>query len=272
MFRITSRHNPRLKYLKQFHQRKHREREGRFLVEGVRVVEEALAADFEVEVIVFTAEALRDPRTAALVTAASGRGIAVWEVEPALLQELTATETPQGVVALVYKSGTTVDEVLATRTGVPLVLVVDGIQDPGNLGTIIRTADACAVTGVALLRDSVDLYHPRVVRATAGSVFHLPIAEQVDPAELVTGLKRRGFQVLAGDPNGDRSLYDCDFAGPTAVAVGHETRGVGPELRDAVDNLVFIPMPGRAESLNVGVATALLVYEAVRQRAKSSLC
>ncbi|MDP3045372.1 MAG: RNA methyltransferase, partial [Bacillota bacterium] len=117
-----------------------------------------------------------------------------------------------------------------------------------------------------------DLYHPRVVRSTAGSIFHLPIAEQVDPSELVGGLKEHGFQILAGDPKGERSLYDCDLTKSTAVAVGHETRGVGSELKTVVDTMVCIPMPGRAESLNVSVATALLIYEAVRQRAKSSLC
>ncbi|MBU4532041.1 MAG: RNA methyltransferase [Eubacteriales bacterium] len=272
MFKITSRHNPKVKYLRQFQHRKHRDREGKFLVEGVRVVEEALTAGFAVEVLVFTPEALGEPRTAALATQALDRGVSLWSVEKALMLELAGTETPQGVLALVHKAAIGLDEVLADRGGVPLVLVVDGIQDPGNLGTIIRTADACAVTGVVLLKDTVDLYHPRVVRSTAGSIFHLPIAEQVDPSELVGGLKEHGFQILAGDPKGERSLYDCDLTKSTAVAVGHETRGVGSELKTVVDTMVCIPMPGRAESLNVSVATALLIYEAVRQRAKSSLC
>lgn len=268
MLRITSRHNPKLKYLKTFHHRKHRDREGKYLIEGVRVVEEALGARVTLETVLVTPESLADPRTAVLAERAAGQGIAVWEVDGAALQDLALTETPQGVVALAHKEAPDLQAVLgADGGGARLIVVVDGIQDPGNLGTIVRTADACAARGMVLLKGTVDLYHPKVVRATAGSLFHLDIVDQVGAPDLIAGLKRHGYKLFAGDPRGDLSLFDCDFSGPTALAVGHETRGTCAAIRKAVDNMVYIPMPGRAESLNVGVAAALLMYEAVRRQA-----
>ncbi len=266
MLRITSRHNPRLKYLKMFHHRKHRDREGKYLIEGIRVVEEAVDSGVPLETIVVTPDSLADPRTASLVERAASPATGLWVVDPAVLQDLALTETPQGVLALARKDVPDLDEVLGAD-GVRLVVVVDGIQDPGNLGTIVRTADACAVNAAVLLKGTVDLYHPKVVRAAAGSLFHLDIVDQVGAADLIARLRRFGFRIIAGDPKGDLSLFDCDFSLPTAVVVGHETRGTCPVIRSAVDHMVYIPMPGRAESLNVGVAAALLMYEAVRRRA-----
>lgn len=266
MFRIASRRNPRLRYLKTFHHRKHRDREGKFLIEGVRVVEEALRAGTRLEIIVVTPGAVSDAATASLIARAATRGINVWQVDPALMRDLAFTETPQGVLALVCKRAPTLEKVLGVP-GARRIVVVDGVQDPGNLGTIVRTADACAMHGVILLKGTVDLYHPKVVRATAGSLFHLDAVAEVDAAELTAGLKRHGFRLFAGDPGGDRSLFDCDFGLRTALAVGHETRGISAPLRRAAHCLVYVPMPGHAESLNVGVAAALLMYEAVRREA-----
>lgn len=271
MLKITSRHNPKLKYLKTFHHRKHRDREGMYLIEGVRVVEAALRAGVRMEALVVTPAAAADPEIAGLVARALARGGAVWEVDPAALRELALTETPQGVLALVRKQAPAPDKLLGAP-GLRRIVVVDGIQDPGNLGTIVRTADACAMHGVVLLRGTVDLYHPKVVRAAAGSLFHLAVADQMEPAGLVAGLKAHGFRLFAGDSRGNRSLFDCDFGPRTALAVGHETRGTCHAIRQAADGMVFIPMPGRAESLNVGVAAALLMYEAVRRQAPKDSC
>ncbi len=268
--KITSRSNERIKSLKRYYRKRHRDREGRFLAEGVKVIEEALDAGWKVKVLLFTAELTAHPRGAALLEAARAAGAEIWETVDHVLRDLADTTTPQGVVALIAKPRYDLDLLLQGR-GTPLVIVLDGIQDPGNLGTIIRTADACGLLGVITLEGTVDLFHPKVVRASAGALFHLPVFGDVAADHAVQFLAGAGFQIFVADPQGDYSLYECVFDRPTALFVGNESRGCTDFLHQVADRVVFIPMPGQAESLNVGVAASLFIYEAVRQRLKCSL-
>lgn len=234
------------------------------------MVEEALEAGWPIITLLYATELTGHPRGAVILEAARASGAELLETADYVLSDLADTKTPQGLVALIAKPWYELDLLLRGR-GIPLVLVLDGIQDPGNLGTIIRTADACGLLGVITLEGTVDLFHPKVVRASAGALFHLPTFGDVSAARAVEFLAGTGFQTFMADPDGSQSLYECDFTRPTALFVGNESRGCGELLREAADRVVFIPMPGQAESLNVGVAASLFVYEAVRQRLKSSL-
>ncbi len=256
--------------MKRFYRKKYRDQEGRFLTEGIKVIEEALEAGWKVEMLLYTSELTGHPRGAALLETARSAGTEVWETTAHVLAAVADTKTPQGVVALIVKFRYDLDLLLQGRS-TPLVIVLDGIQDPGNLGTIIRTAAACGLLGVITLEGTVDLFHPKVVRASAGALFHLPTFGDIPAPTAVRFLTEAGFQTFVADPVGDYAVYDCDFSRPTALFMGNENRGCTAFLRRMADRVVFIPMPGQAESLNVGVAASLFIYEAVRQRLKSSL-
>lgn len=267
---ITSRHNEHIKFLKRFNRKKCRDQEGCFLAEGVKVIEEALHAGWEVRALLYTSELVRYSRGVALLDTARASGAELRETVEHVLADVADTKTPQGVVALITKPRYELS-LLSSGRGTPLVVVLDGIQDPGNLGTIIRTADACGLLGVIALEDTVDLFHPKVVRASAGALFRLPVFSELTAPAVVKFLVEAGFQAFVAAPDGNHSLYECDFSRPTALFMGNETWGCREFLREAADRVVFIPMPGQAESLNVGVAASLFIYEAVRQRLKSSL-
>lgn len=270
MIRITSRQNPRVKYLRRLHRRSFREEAGRFLVEGVKFVAEALEAEWPVDVVVYTERLVRDERGARLLSAAQSRGIPLWETTEAVFKDIATTPSPQGVMAVAAVRTFAPEDVLARPD--PLVVIVDGLQDPGNLGTIIRTADAAGATGVFLLPGTVDACHPRTVRASAGSIFHLPVVRAPDGDALLSFLRRRGVTVFATDVRGESSLYDCDLTGSVAVILGGEAAGTRPVFLAGADFRVRIPMPGRAESLNAAMAGAIFLFERVRQRLKTSLC
>ncbi|MDI6710629.1 MAG: RNA methyltransferase [Thermoanaerobacterales bacterium] len=267
---ITSRQNERIKWLRRFQQRRHRDAEGRFLVEGPHLVEEALDAGWAVDLVVHSPETAGRERAAAVLERARRHGVELLAVAGHVLPLLAATVTPQGLVALVRKPpARSLPDVLPEHLQRPLVAVLDGLQDPGNLGTVIRTADAAGVDAVLLTGGTVDLYAPKTVRAAAGSLFHVRVGEPAGPGECAAFLKTRGLSILAADPRDGTPVFDCDLTGPVALVIGNEGAGVGPVLRKAADGLVRVPMLGRAESLNAAVAASLIIYEAVRQRLKA---
>ncbi|MBC7107151.1 MAG: RNA methyltransferase [Firmicutes bacterium] len=257
----------RVRYWRRLTGRPFRTREGRFLIEGVRNVEEAMATGWAVEEVLCTREAYGRPRVRALVAAAEEMGIPVWEVGRPLLEEITTTVAPQGVAALVRQPVWAWEDVLGAA-GVPLVVVVDGVQDPGNLGTILRTAAAAGASGAVLLPGTVDPFNPKAVRASAGGIFKIPVVRASDLAVLGE-LVRAGVRLLMADVAARTELYGVDLTGPVAVAVGGEARRPGEGIRALCHTAVRIPMPGGMESLNVGVACAVVLYEAVRQRLRS---
>ena len=262
---MAGKHNPRVKYLRRLGSRRFREREGAFLVEGVRFVEEALASGWLVEMLAYRPGIAESGRGRALLEKAASRGVELLEVEEGLFRELAGTETPQGVLAAVQQRGAGLEDM--RRDGGPALLVlVDGVRDLGNLGTIVRSADAAGAGGVILLKGTADIYNPKALRATMGSIFHLPVAGGVSPEEALNCLEHWGVKAVAGDPRGERLVYECDLTVPCALVVGNEAGGVSAGVMKRVAGRVRIPMPGRAESLNVAISTVILLYEAVRQR------
>lgn len=235
---------------------------GRWLVEGVRPLEEALRHGAAVETLFVTAKAKEEDRVAALVAAAEGIGAVACEVPEELLVEVSDAQTPQGVVGIVLAPTRSIK--LQAHSN-PWLLVVDRVQDPGNLGTLCRTALAAGVTGMVLLPGTVDPGNPKAIRASAGAMFGLPIA-QLTIGEWLAQAKQAGIRIVTADLGGHNSIYDIDWTGPIALVVGNEAAGPSKELLNASDEVARIPMPGPAESLNVSVAAAVCLYEGVRQR------
>ncbi|MFZ5898770.1 MAG: TrmH family RNA methyltransferase [Bacillota bacterium] len=266
--KITSRHNERIKAMIRLHSRKYRDLEGRFIVEGVRMTGEALSSDWPVECVVYASSRGEFGTVRALLQRASAAGIEILEAENRVFSAISQTEAPQGILAVVRKRPAPP----VIPKGATLVVVLDGVQDPGNLGTVLRSAAAAGADAVISTLGSADLYNAKCLRSAAGAIFHVPAIEGLKPEECVSLLKNAGLRILVTDPRGGNVLYDCDMTVPLALVVGNEGAGVGPSLRSAADSMVHIPMPGRIESLNAAVAASLVIFEAVRQRAKTSLC
>jgi TrmH family RNA methyltransferase len=265
---ITSAQNPRFKVLRSLRLRKVRRREGRFLIEGIRIVEEALTSGAPLETLVYAPELLVSDRAKALLE----------RVEPArrlalsgdLFRTLSHRDDPQGIAAAVRIQ----DHSLADIPLVDdlLVIVAYQLRDPGNLGTIIRTADAAGATGVVVVEPSVDLHDPQAVRATMGSLFALPIVRLADETALPRWygeIRAAGLplHIVASSARGSRVHYEANYRHPLVLLVGSERLGLPQPVRENADILVRLPMAGRATSLNVAAATAALVYEVIRQRA-----
>jgi TrmH family RNA methyltransferase len=259
---ITSPHNKRVTAAARLKKRALREKDRRFLVEGVQAVAEAFSSGADVREVFATLES--EERLEPVISLAKQAGAPVHTVSPEVMGHLTSTVTPQGVVAV------------AGFVDVPLTAVVDGsggivpvlveVRDPGNAGTILRSADAAGSDAVVFTRSSVDVYNPKTVRATAGSLFHVPVVRDVELAEAVDRLRERGFAVLAATASGDEVVQDVDLSGPTAVLFGNEARGLTPEALGLADRSVRVPIQGRAESLNLAAAATLVLFEAARQR------
>lgn len=232
------------------------------VVEGVRLVEEALAAGLAAEVLLYDPHARRrDTRLDALVARAAASGIRCVEASPHVIAAISQVESPQGILASVALPAAALEPVLGAAD--LLLVVADRIQDPGNLGTIVRVADAVGASAVAVTRGGADPHNPKAVRASMGSLFHLPVVEAEGPA-LAAELRRRGIRILVADQRGTLAYTAASYAAPLAIVLGSEAAGTDPLWRQAAEATVRIPLVGRAESLNVAIAAALLLYEARR--------
>jgi TrmH family RNA methyltransferase len=258
---LTSPRSPRVTAARKLAKRSSRTKERRFVAEGPQAVREAI--DHLVEVYV-TPEAAE--RHADIVTAAARAGARVLTATEQVVAEVCDTVTPQGIAAICRFLDRPFDELLAARP--KLVAVLAAVRDPGNAGTVLRCADAAGADAVVLTGASVDVYNPKAVRASAGSLFHLPVAVGVDVAEAVAGLRAAGVRVLAADGAGehdlDTELDHGGLTGPTAWVFGNEAWGLPESTRALADAVVRVPIHGRAESLNLATAAAVCLYASAR--------
>lgn len=184
-------------------------------------------------------------------------------VTDAIMDKISDTKSPQGILTVLSRPQITLDDVLQ---GIPLLMVIENLQDPGNLGTILRMGEAAGVTGVIISKDSVDVFNPKVVRATMGSIYRMPFVVVDDIKTTVNTFKEKGITVYAAHLYGSEIYTDYDYKKPTAFLIGNEGNGLTDELTELADKRLFIPMEGKVESLNAGIAASILAYEAHRQR------
>ncbi|WP_252441487.1 TrmH family RNA methyltransferase [Pseudonocardia humida] len=236
-----------------------RDRAGRFLVEGAQAVREALDGARVRELLLTDAAAERHPE---LVEAAAAAGARISAVTERAAESLSDTVTPQGLVAVCDLLDVPVAEALGERAR--LVAVCAGIADPGNAGAVIRVADAAGADAVLLAGDTVDPHNPKAVRASTGSVFHLPLARERDTAAVLDACRSAGLALLVADGHGELDLHDARaaavLAGPVAWVFGGEAHGVPDDVAAAADHRVRVPIYGRAESLNLATAAAVCLY------------
>jgi TrmH family RNA methyltransferase len=261
--RITSAANPRIKEAVRLRERRHAGGENLFIIEGLRIIETALEAGVYIREVFFTNhfESRREGRS--ILKTLERKGANIFETTEHLLNKITETETPQGIAAVVSHEISSLDSFPARKN--PLYAVSDGIQEPGNLGTIIRTADAAGVDAVILLGGTCDVFIPKVIRATAGSIFHVPIAH-AKAETFVRWLRDMKIKLAATSADADKSVFNTGLDGPVAFAFGNEAHGVSEMIRKSADICLKVPIYGNAESLNVATSAAVCLYEAARQR------
>lgn len=263
---ITSINNPLVKKIQSLQKKKYRDELGLFLVEGVRLVEEAVYSDWDMEYCLYTEAAGQTERTQAILATLSSKNCTVVQVTDSILAKICETEQPQGVAGVLRKRSCRLDGISSANAN-QLIAVLDEVQDPGNVGTVIRTADAAGCTAVILTKGCADIYAGKTVRSTMGSLFHLPVVEDVTTSELSEYAAKHGMNLWVTALDASGIYYQKDLRSPAAIVFGNEGRGVSSELLEYASGRLYIPIHGQAESLNVAVAAAVVLYEAVRQRA-----
>lgn len=259
---IRSRANPSYR---RFLERKRRARgEGLMLIEGPKLLAEALQAGVRISQAAFSETAARGAAARGLAEALGARRVPLLVLADRLLESLAEVETTQGVVALAEPPGAAEDELFR---GTPLLLVACGIQNPGNLGGLLRTAEAAGASGAILAARSADPYSWKSLRGSMGSAFRLPLLRGVSDERLLPLLAERGLRTLAADARAERRYWEADLQGPLALLIGSEARGLPEPLLRGADERLAIPLAAPVESLNAAVAAGVLLFEAARQRA-----
>lgn len=275
---ITSTSNPQVKQL-QLLQKKAKERELQdvFVVEGIKMYREA-PKDRLIHTYVSESFLRKNPSVFEGVDPLT-------ELSDRAFESVSDTKTPQGVLCLVRRRRYALNDLLEGRSpdtisenisetadnqrnaaGAPLIMILENLQDPGNLGTILRTAEGAGVTGIMLSRDCVDIYNPKVIRSTMGSVYRVPFCYSQDWQGDLDRLKRRGVRLYAAHLKGEKFYDEISYRGSSAFLIGNESRGLTQETAELADAYIRIPMCGQVESLNAAVSASVLMYEANRQR------
>lgn len=255
---ISSTKNPKVAAAVRLHKRALREQDRRFLVEGAQGVREALDERPAALEALFADDALHE-----LVVRAREQGVDVVEAATPVLRRITSTVTPQGLVGV----APFVDIPLAAMPPGGCVAVLHEVRDPGNAGTILRSADAAGATGVVFTSSSVDVYNAKTIRASAGSIFHLPVTREVITEDVIDALRATGHRIVAMDAHGSEPLYATDMGAPTAFVFGNEAHGLPQEIVRLADATVRVPHTGRAESLNLAAAATVCLFEWSRRHA-----
>jgi TrmH family RNA methyltransferase len=254
---IESKENNLFKYTKKLKERKNRNKSSKYIIEGFRLVEEAFKAKVNIDYLIITEDALG--KLEQYLSAYISDCIKIYKISDNLFRELIFTENPQGILAVINMN------VRPLKVDGSFYLLCDKLQDPGNLGTIIRTSHAAGVQGIILTKGTVDIYNEKTIRSTMGSIFYIPIHYDDDDLSLVKSLKEEGFKLVVTSLDTDKNFYDVDLKGKVLLTVGNEGNGVSNEVLGMADTRVKIPMPGNAESLNVAIAASVIMYEKVRQ-------
>ncbi|PSO51106.1 MAG: rRNA methyltransferase [Cyanobacteria bacterium SW_9_44_58] len=258
---LTSIKNPLIKNIRKLHYSKHRKAQRLFLLEGTNLVEAAFQVNYPLEAVCYTSHwQNKHPDLSEKIQQWAQR---TEVVSPEIIHAISTTKTPDGVIAIAPHFSWQFPDPSTIQLG----LILEQLQDPGNMGTIIRTAAAAFVEGIWASEDSVEFDHPKVLRASVGAWFRLPMATTSDLSSLV---QQFPGQVVATVPTAEKTYWEVDFQKPTLILMGNEGAGLSPELANLADEQVTIPVATGVESLNVAIATSLILYEAKRQIAMNN--
>ncbi len=253
---ITSNENSVFKLMKSLKQKKYRQANGLFLLEGTRLIEEAMLHGVVIEHLVVSKDIDLIPT--------NYEGYNILRFPNKMFKDISDTVASQGIIAVARQIRQPLEDI---RIGPkPLLIVLNGIQDPGNLGAIIRTSAAANATAVLLTNGCVDLYNPKVIRATMGALFQIPIINELDDMEIINWLKYNEVTIFIADLETNEFYYSVNLNEPIAIIIGNENKGPSHKWKEASNKKIKIPILGSTESLNASIAASIIIYEAVRQR------
>ena len=247
---ITSKDNEIIKNIKKLKEKKYRL--DSYIVEGIKMVKEAISENQEIALIAIREDFKIDFDT---------KKIKIVTISNKIFNDISDVKTPQGILAVIKKNQNNQIE-----TNSDYILALDSLQDPGNMGTIIRTADSANINQIIINKTTVDPYSPKVIRSTMGAIYRTNIIEVEDLKATLKEMKLKGFQIITTDLKATQSIYDINYNNKTVVVIGNEANGVSQEILQTADKKVIIPMLGKTESLNASIAASIMIYEYVRQK------
>lgn len=261
---INSESNPVIKHTKSLKLKKQRIKNRQYLIEGIRIVDQCLSNKGPIEYIIYSENLHNVQGGTQLLNKVSQNNYNIYEVPNQLFNKIAITESPQGILAVVNMETHTLEGLNVNKDSLFFV-ILDRIQDPGNMGTIIRTCESARVDAVIVTRGCVDIYSDKTIRATMGAMFHLPIIE-CDNNQWVSYLKQNNVKLIGADLGTEKTYVDINYNENIGIIIGNEANGISKELLSQADEVVKIPILGKIESLNAGVAASILIYKAVEEK------
>lgn len=256
---ITSKENNTIKDIKKLKDKKYRNETGRFIIEGFRFVEEGLKSSFTIDKIIVK-ESVVEKFKDKFQDYIDNNEDKIYVTSDSIFKTIAATENSQGVLAAVKIN----NELHTAKEGI--YILIDKVQDPGNLGTIIRTAHSAGCAGIIMTKGTVDLYNEKTLRSTMGSIFNIALIQDNENLEFTKELLNKNYNLICSSLQTDKNFYEVDLVSNSMIAVGNEGNGISDEVMELATQKVKIPMLGSTESLNVAIAASIMIYEGVRQR------
>lgn len=255
---ISSKDNEMIKQIRKLKEKKYRDISNQYIVEGIKIIQEAIAEQANIKLIVICEECINDGTIDKSLLYEIAKYECIYVTEK-VFSNLTDVKAPQGILAVIEK-GNKQNEIDYTQE---IIIALDGIQDPGNLGTILRTVDSANLKQIILSKDSADPYNPKVVRSTMGAIFRVNIIQTQDLEKMLKEIQKNKFEIIVTALDTENSIYDIQYKNKVIV-IGNEANGVSAEIQKLANKKVKIPMLGKTESLNASVATSIMIYEYVR--------
>lgn len=257
---ITSKDNEIIKHIKKLAEKKYRDQHNCYIIEGIKLVEEAIQEEALIEKIIICEESVKASEISKNLMYEIARYDCIYVTEK-IFKTLTQVMTPQGIMAIIKKN----KEKPRVKYDEDIIVALDDIQDPGNLGTILRTVDSVGLKQLIVSKGTADVYNPKVVRSSMGAIFRVEVIEVENLKDTIEAIRRNNYNLVVTSLQTENSVYDIRY-NKKVIVIGNEANGVSKEIQDMADNKVKIPMLGKTESLNASVATGIILYEYVRQK------
>lgn len=257
---ITSKDNEIIKNIKKLKEKKYRDIEGKYIIEGIKLIEEAIKESVNIDKIVICEDCINNDSIESKLMYEIAKNDCIY-VSQKVFENITEVSTPQGILAIINKK----DNSNSIDFSEDIIVVLDDLQDPGNLGTILRTLDSIGLHQIIITKNTTDAYNSKVVRSTMGAIFRINIIQTNDLPKIINEMKKHKFKIMATSLQGNKSIYDIDY-NKKVIIIGNESKGVSEVAFKEADEQIKIPMLGKAESLNASVATSIVLYEYVRQK------
>lgn len=254
---ISSKENEIIKHIKKLSEKKYRDENNQYIIEGIKIIEEAIQENAQIEEIILCEESVKQIPSDLISKIAKYKCIYVSEK---IYKTLTQVVNPQGIIAIIKKGQKT-----EIKYNEDIIVVLDDVQDPGNIGTILRTVDSIGLRQIIVSKGTADVYNPKVVRSTMGAIFRLNVIEVGNIKEAIEEMKQNKYKLVVTSLQTENEIYDINYD-KKIIVMGNEANGVSKEIQNMADEKIKIPMLGKTESLNVSIATGIVLYEYVRQK------